>query len=210
MTKKTLNKLVVASVGAVFSLGIITDSTFNQAIAINLITQEFQGNLILNDSLYYQGSETISYFGSVKYLDSSNGEVCPQGICVPIEKNWSFKLSGDELNSSISSFTGMAIFESTLSSTPLEWSLNWLNDPTGDTGNYTVEWQQGKGISLRNSYFRGYYSYLDTNPLISYSSVLVQDTKSVPEPSQSVTALLGLATLSLAIRLKRNSIFNKA
>lgn len=210
MTKKTLNKLVVASVGAVFSLGTIIDSTFNQAIAINLITQEFQGNLILNDSSNYPRPKTISYSGFLKDLDPSNGEACPQGICVPIEKNWSFKLNGDELNSSISSFTGVAIFESPLSSTPVEWSLNWLNDPTGDTGNYTVEWQQDKGISLSNTYFRGYYSYIDTNPLISYSSVLVQDTKSVPEPSQSVTALLGLATLSLAIRLKRNTIFNKA
>ncbi|MBG1266287.1 hypothetical protein [Nostoc sp. WHI] len=209
MMKKTLKKLVVASVSAVFSLGIITDSTFNQAIAVNLTTQEFQGDLILNDSLYYQGPETISYSGSVKYLDPSNGEACPEGICVPVEKNWSFKLNGDELNSSISSFTGVAIFESTLSSTPVKWSLNWLRDPTGDTGNYTVEWQQGTGISLSNSYFRGYYSYLDTNPLISYSSVSVQDTKSIPEPSQSVMALLGLATLSLVAGLKRNSISHK-
>lgn len=210
MTKKTLNKLVATSVGAIFSLGIIIDSTFNQAIAINLTTQEFQGNLILNDSSNYPGPETISYSGSVKYLDASNGEACPEGICVPVEKNWSFKLNGDELNSSISSFTGVAIFESTLSPTPVKWSLNWLNDPTGDTGNYTVEWQQGTGISLSNSYFRGYYSYLDANPLISYSSVSVPNSKSVPEPSQSVTALLGLATLSLVAGLKRNSIFNKA
>lgn len=139
----------------------------------SLVTQEFKGKLNLNNSSNYSDPSTVSYSGFVTYSKPTNGSSCPQGVCVPIKiKNWSFKLNKKELNSDgISSFAGSVIFKSTSSSTPSSWSLHWLNDPTGDTGNYTINWQQGKGIEVSNYYFRGSYLYVDKKPQISYSNI---------------------------------------
>lgn len=200
MANKISQKLMFITISTSLSLGLISNTTAKAASAA-LITQKFNGTLTLEDSyspLGPQPPQTTKYSGFITYSEPANGSSCAEGICVPIEiENWSFKLNGGELNSSlnlggISDFSGSVAFESTSSSTPLSWSLHWLSDPTGDTGSYTVNWQQDKGIDLSNLYFRGYYSYHDSNPQISYSP------KSVPEPAGTAGLLGGLAVLSLA------------
>lgn len=215
MANKISQKLMFVTISASLSLGLVSNTTAKAASAA-LITQKFNGNLTLEDSyspLGPQPPQTTKYSGFITYSEPTNGSSCAEGICVPIEiENWSFKLNGRELNSplnlggisdfyldGISNFSGGVAFESTSSSTPLSWSLRWLSDPTGDSGNYIVNWQQDKGIDLINSYFRGYYSYHDSNPQISYSP------KSVPEPAGTAGLLGGLAVLSLA-RWTRKSI----
>lgn len=204
MANKTFQNLTVTTVVTALSLGVVIAPVFAKTNGANLVTQKINGRLSLNNSSNYSGPSTINYSGFVTYSKPTNGSPCPEGICVPIEiKNLSFKLGKKELNSpGISSFSGRVIFKSKSSSTPSSWSVRWLNDPTGDTGNYTINWQQGKGIDVSNVYFRGSYLYRDNKPKISYSSVPKFVSNTVIEPTEAM-GLLGLSAIGFAGWLRK-------
>jgi hypothetical protein len=193
MANTTLQKITVTTIATAL-IGVANAPMFANTNHTKLVTQKFNGTLALNNSSNYSGPSKISYSGFVTYSKPSNGSRCPEGICVPIKvENWSFKLGAKELNSpGISSFEGRLMFNSKSSSNPYSWNLHWLNDPTGDTGNYTINWQQGKGIDLNNVYFRGSYLYRDRSPKISYSSVSRSVSNTTIKSSEAMGLLAGL------------------
>ena len=167
---------------------------FAKANATKLVTKKVNETLSLNNFSNYSGLSRISYSGFVIYSKPTNGSRCSEKIFVPIKvKDCSFKLGTKELSSpEISSFEGRLIFNYKSSSTPYSWNLHWLNDPTGDTGNYTINWQHGKGIDVSNVYFRGSYLYRDRSPKISYSSVSRSVSNTTIKSSEAMGLLAGL------------------
>lgn len=186
MANTILKKITVTTVFTAL-IGVANAPMFTKANDTKLVTQKINGTLSLNNSSNYSGDSKISYSGFVTYSKPTNGSRCSEGICAPIKvKDWSFKLGTKELNSpGIASFEGRVIFNSK-SSNPYLWNLHWLNDPTGDTGNYTINWQQGKGIDVSNVYFRGSYLYRDRSPKISYSSVSRSVSNKAIESSEAM------------------------